>query len=181
MTHGNSSANAAAFLSTHHPRDSSPARATTPPARPFATAALDARRMTDSPDAASASPDDDAPPDASGPSTPTPPSAERPTPSAPEGRSPLAGEPAGRDPGRQASPFATGDPFRAGAASEGADDPFGHESGSFGEAFAEEGEGFMQQIQPYLFIAKLWVRENQTSAMLGAFAVGAFVGSLVRR
>lgn len=29
-------------------------------------------------------------------------------------------------------------------------------------------------------MAKSWVRENQTSAMIGAFAVGVFIGAITR-
>ncbi len=41
----------------------------------------------------------------------------------------------------------------------------------------EEGQG----DAPLMEAALAWVRENQTLAMLGAFAAGVFVGVLMRR
>ncbi len=41
----------------------------------------------------------------------------------------------------------------------------------------EEGQG----VAPLMEAALAWVRENQTLAMLGAFAAGVFVGVLMRR
>lgn len=68
------------------------------------------------------------------------------------------------------------------------DDPFGDVRPSFGEGGPEPTEppsdppGAAAGLDPSLALslARSWVREHQNVTMLGAFAVGVFVGSLLR-
>lgn len=66
-------------------------------------------------------------------------------------------------PASAASPRGSADrPF-----GDDSDDPFGGEDAFSGAYFALE-------------LGKEWVRQHQTTAMIGAFAVGAFIGALMR-
>lgn len=76
--------------------------------------------------------------------------------------------------------------------------PFGHDpSGERNQAAGREfgGSGFaggsIQSLQDLISLARMgggipkemaksWIRENQTSAMIGAFAVGVFIGAITR-
>lgn len=51
------------------------------------------------------------------------------------------------------------------------------EESPFGDSAADEA---FSESQLAVEMAKEWVRQHQTAAMLGAFAVGAFVGALMR-
>ena len=79
-----------------------------------------------------------------------------------------------------------GDPFGEGAFDEAGfrDDAFRDDAFDGEGGFGDEGSllgGRLDALRPALFVAKLWVREHQTKALLGAFAAGAFLGSLLRR
>jgi len=75
------------------------------------------------------------------------------------------------------------------AAGSSPEDPFG----DFREAFEEGGPdpagsppdapGAAAGLDPSLALelARSWVREHQNATMLGAFALGVFVGSLLRK
>jgi hypothetical protein len=74
------------------------------------------------------------------------------------------------------------------AAGSSPEDPFG----DFREAFEEGGPDpagsspdvpGAADLDPSLVLelARSWVREHQNATMLGAFAVGVFVGSLLRK
>lgn len=71
----------------------------------------------------------------------------------------------------EGTPFeSTDDPSR---------DPYSHRTtSSFGDDAASDDAFSESQIA--IEMAKEWVRQHQTAAMLGAFAVGAFVGALMR-
>jgi len=68
------------------------------------------------------------------------------------------------------------------------DDPFGDAHPPFGEDGPDPAEsptdlpGAAAGLDPSLALslARSWVREHQNVTMLGAFAVGVFVGSLLR-
>lgn len=45
---------------------------------------------------------------------------------------------------------------------------------------APSSTGGQDEVQLALDVAKTWVQEHQTAAMLGAFALGAFIGALMR-
>lgn len=53
------------------------------------------------------------------------------------------------------------------------------DEGSFDERSFDEADAF-SEAHFALELSKEWVRQHQTVAMLGAFAVGAFVGALLR-
>lgn len=42
------------------------------------------------------------------------------------------------------------------------------------------GDSELEQVQLVIDVARAWVQEHQTAAMLGAFAFGAFIGALMR-
>ena len=103
---------------------------------------------------------------------------EGPAPDSPFDTSPSEGfqgpEPGGGD------PFGGNDPFGAGAAGN---DPFGNDS--FGRqappsSVADDWRTMAIPASIALDVARDWVRERQTATMLGAFAVGVFVGALSR-
>lgn len=50
----------------------------------------------------------------------------------------------------------------------------------FGRTDAPPSDSGLEQTQLALEVAKAWVQEHQTAAMLGAFALGAFIGALMR-
>lgn len=77
------------------------------------------------------------------------------------------------------------DPFSDGSSS---DDPFGDLHDSFEDQAPEDplggapGPAASGALEPSLALelARSWVREHQNATMLGAFAAGVFVGSLLR-
>ncbi|NBB74728.1 MAG: hypothetical protein GVY35_13745 [Bacteroidetes bacterium] len=58
-------------------------------------------------------------------------------------------------------------------------EPFSDEGASFAGHEEASSDAFGQS-QLAMEMAKTWVRQHQTAAMVGAFAVGAFVGALMR-
>lgn len=56
--------------------------------------------------------------------------------------------------------------------------PFGAKEHAAADAPATDG---FSEAQFALELGKEWIRQHQTAAMLGAFAIGAFVGALMRR
>ncbi|HHP7236825.1 hypothetical protein [Longibacter sp.] len=79
----------------------------------------------------------------------------------------------------EADPFGSSRGFDAGRGSRaGGDDPFRSEAGAGGlqDLLAMAGMGSVP-----IGIAKSWIRENQTTAMLGAFAAGVFIGAISRK
>lgn len=80
---------------------------------------------------------------------------------------------------READPFGGGRGFEKGrGARPGGDDPFRSDAGAGGlqDLLAMAGMGSVP-----IHIAKSWIRENQTTAMLGAFAAGVFIGAISRK
>jgi hypothetical protein len=74
-----------------------------------------------------------------------------------------------------------------GAARGGGDPPFETED-AFGDSFGAESESPPQspasfgtgQLQMGWQMARTWIKQHQEASMLGAFAVGVFVGAYVR-
>lgn len=67
----------------------------------------------------------------------------------------------------------------------GSADEFPPSSAREPERFGREGEVNFSSAEDastsfYLDMAKLWVQEHKKASMLGAFAVGVFVGALLR-
>jgi hypothetical protein len=62
---------------------------------------------------------------------------------------------------------------------DAAREPFADEGASFAGHEEASSDAFVQS-QLAIEMAKTWVRQHQTAAMVGAFAVGAFVGALMR-
>lgn len=68
-----------------------------------------------------------------------------------------------------------------------AEDPFsasGSEGRPFGQDAAHRGRSTQQETDASslaLEMAQVWVEEHQKASMLGAFAVGVFVGALLRK
>ncbi|PEN15171.1 hypothetical protein CRI94_02490 [Longibacter salinarum] len=107
-----------------------------------------------------------------------------------EGRS--VPPPGSDDPHPFDRPSDAGERFRGpGAESDRSRQPFG--SKTTGDPFQEEafgssGAGSLQDLlalassgQIPLGLVKSWVRENQTATMIGAFALGVFVGAVSRK
>jgi len=79
-----------------------------------------------------------------------------------------------------ASPGTYGNPTRDPSASADSADAANRSFGN--DAFDDDiggGDAF-GEAQFALELGKEWVRQHQTVAMIGAFAVGAFVGALMR-
>jgi hypothetical protein len=90
------------------------------------------------------------------------------------GEGPFAGRDAGEpDPDER-------DPFAGPSSPEGRQ-PY-QEAGSASDfgGEASRGSAWRQQGRFAVQMAKAWVKDNQTTAMLGAFAVGVFIGAITR-
>lgn len=73
------------------------------------------------------------------------------------------------------APSDASDPFSASAAQD-SDANRGWEA----EASISDGSSWADQSAVALELTRMWVKEHQTATMLGAFAVGVFVGALTR-
>ena len=78
------------------------------------------------------------------------------------------------------NPFGGADPFQAGAGGNDpfANDPFGGQAPP--SSVADDWRTMAIPASIAVDVARDWVRERQTATMLGAFAVGVFVGVLSR-
>ena len=93
--------------------------------------------------------------------------------SAPRGGAPPGPDKSEPETGEQASPPDPSDAFGRDPFSDADDSPF-----SGGDPM--DGPSRQDQARMAWDMTRMWVKEHQTAAMLGAFAAGVFVGAYVR-